>query len=177
MKQLLVFLMALTLTYSGNVEAQKPAPSPLSKLEQKVGFTVITIEYSRPGVKGRTIFGELVPYGEVWRTGANAKTKITFSTDVTISGKAIKAGTYAIYTIPNPESWDFILYTDYEGNGTPSEWDETKVAVKIAAKPDTMAFDVETFTLDVNNIKDTSATIDLIWSNTYLGVPFEVPAK
>jgi hypothetical protein len=92
-----------------NAQVKTPAPSPHSKTEQKVGLTDITIDYSRPSMRGRTIFGDLVPFDKTWRTGANANTKITFSDDVSIDGKKLKKGTYAIYTIPNKESWDVIF--------------------------------------------------------------------
>ena len=109
MKKLLLITLAFTMSYMINAQVQTPAPSPFSKIEQKVGLTDVTIEYSRPGVKGRVIFGDLVPFGKVWRTGANANTKITFSNDVTVDGQTLKAGTYAIYTKPQAENWEVMF--------------------------------------------------------------------
>ena len=176
MKKLL--LIALVLTFSFNVNAQDtPQPSPFSKLEQKVGLTDVTLEYSRPGVKGRTVFGGLVPYGKIWRTGANARTKITFSTDVTINGQKLKAGMYSVFTIPNAESWEVIFYNDGKKSGTPKKLNPEHVAAKITVKSSSIPFSVESFTLDINNLKDDGATLDFIWEKTYLAVPFSVPSK
>lgn len=175
MKKLLLILFAFTTVYSVNAQIETPQPSPLGKLEQKVGLTDVTIEYSRPGVKGRKIFGGLEAYDKIWRTGANARTKITFSTDATVDGQTLKAGTYALFTKPGVETWDVYFYTDYNGGGVPQEWDDSKVAVKTTITPMELPFSVETFTLDVNNIKTSSATIDLVWDKTYVAIPFEVP--
>ncbi len=176
MKKLL--LIALVFTFSFNVNAQNaPQPSPFSKLEQKVGLTDVILEYSRPGVKGRTIFGGLVPYGKVWRTGANARTKITFSTDVTVNEQTLKAGTYSVFTIPNAESWEVVFYNDGKKSGTPKKLSADHVAAKITVKSSSIPFNVETFTLDINNLRDDGATLDFIWEKTYLAVPFSVPTK
>ena len=106
---LLSAIFIFSLVFTTNAQLKTPQPSPFSKIEQKVGVTDVTLEFSRPGMKGRVIFGDLVPYGKVWRTGANSNTKITFSDDVTIDGKSLKKGTYALYTIPNKESWEIIF--------------------------------------------------------------------
>src|SRR5688572_14329931 len=119
MKKITLLLCCVFMSFSMTAQIETPAPSPSAKLQQKVGLTDITIEYSRPSVKGRTIFGDLVPYDKLWRTGANARTKITFSDDVKISGKEVKAGTYAIFTRPTAKSWEVIFYTDYSGGGAP----------------------------------------------------------
>lgn len=175
MKKLL--LIALVFTFSLNVSAQvqTPQPSPFCKLEQKVGLTDVTLEYSRPGVKGRTIFGDLVPYGKLWRTGANKNTTITFSTDVTIDGQDLKAGSYAIFTTPNTDSWEVVFYSDTNNWGTPQEWDDNKVAAKTTVKSYPMEYSVESFTMDISNLSNKSATIAILWDKTYLAVPFEVP--
>ena len=175
MKKLLLIFIACATVYSVNAQVQTPAPSPFSKVEQKVGLTDVTLEYSRPGVKGRTIFGDLVPYGKVWRTGANARTKISFSTDATIDGQTLKAGSYSIFTVPNAESWEVVFYNDDKENGTPNEFDSQYVAAKTTVKSYPVPFNIETFTIDINNITNSSATIDFIWEKTYLAVPFTVP--
>jgi len=175
MKKLLSILAVFTLSFSVFAQVKTPAPSPFSKLEQKVGLTDVTIEYSRPGVKERTIFGNVVPYDKIWRTGANARTKITFSDDVFIEGKQLKAGTYAIFTKPGVETWEVYFYTEHKGGGAPKEWDASKVAVKTSVKSYPVGFNVETLTLDINDIKTGSARIDLIWEKTYIGIPFQVP--
>ena len=175
MKKITLMMFALALTISLNAQVQTPQPSPASKIEQKVGLSDVTIEYSRPGVKGRTVFGDLVPYGKLWRFGANRNTMITFSTDATIDGQTVKAGTYAVFATPSPESWDVVFYSDTNNWGTPQEWDDSKVAAKTTVKVHPVPFNVESFTLDINNITNTSATLDIIWEKTYLAVPFTVP--
>ncbi len=176
MKKLLLILMALTMAYSVNAQVETPQPSPFSKIEQKVGLTDITIEYSRPGVKGRKIFGDLEPYGTTWRTGANACTKITFSDDIKFAGQDVKAGTYAVYTkLNSAKQWDVILYSDSSNWGTPREWDDTKVVATAKVDVHEVPFSVETFTLDINNITNTGGTLDMIWEKSYVAVPFTVP--
>ncbi len=175
MKKTLLFLFAFTMIYSVNAQIETPQPSPLGKLEQRVGLTDINIEYSRPGVKGRTIFGGLEAFDKVWRTGANARTTITFSTDATIDGQTLEAGTYALFTKPGVETWEVYFYSDYKGGGVPQDWDDNKVAVKTTVKPMEIPFSVETLTLDINNIKTSSATLELMWDKTYISIPFEVP--
>ena len=175
MKKLLLLLLAFTTVNSVNAQIQTPAPSPSSKVEQMVGLTTVNLDYSRPGVKGRTVFGDLVPYGKLWRTGANARTKVTFSNDVSVDGKPLKAGTYAIFSIPKADSWEVIFYTDYAGGGAPAELDETKVAARVTAPVYPVPFSIETFTMDINNITNNSATLEFIWEKTYVAVPFTVP--
>ena len=152
-----------------------PAPSPASTIEQKVGLTDVTVAYSRPSMKGRTIFGDLVPHDKVWRTGANARTKITFSTDFSIDGKELKKGTYAVFTKPSKTSWDIYLYTEHKGNGAPREWDETKVAAKLTADILKMPMDVETFTITFDDLTDTTGVLGFLWEDVYVGMPFTVP--
>jgi hypothetical protein len=175
MKKLLLIMLAFTMSYAVNAQLETPAPSPASKVEQKVGLTNITIEYSRPGVKGRKIFGGLEQFGKIWRTGANARTKITFSDDVSIAGQDVKAGTYAIFTRPGEKTWDVYFYTEHQGNGAPQELDESKVAAKTTVEVTEIPFVVETLTIDINNIRDDSANIDIIWEQTYVTIPFTVP--
>ncbi|MEC3908440.1 DUF2911 domain-containing protein [Tamlana sp. 2201CG12-4] len=175
MKKLLLLFMACATVYSVNAQVTTPQPSPASKLEQKVGLTDITIEYSRPGVKGRKIFGGLEPYDKIWRTGANKNTTITFSTDATVDGQTLKAGSYAIFTKPGKETWDVYFYSDTNNWGTPQKWDDAKVAAKTTVKAHAVPFSVETMTLDINNITNSTATIDFIWEKTYIAIPFSVP--
>jgi len=174
MKNLLVVLSLLIIT-SVSAQVKTPAPSPFQKLEQKVGLTAVTLEYSRPGMKGRTIFGGLVPFNKVWRTGANANTKITFSTDVTIGGTALKAGSYAIYTKPTSDSWEVIFYSDATNWGLPQEWDDTKVAATVKVNTFVMPMSIETFTMTFDDLSNDSANMGILWENTYVAVTIEVP--
>jgi len=128
-------------------------------------------------MKGRTIMGDLVPYGAIWRTGANANTTIEFSTPVKIGGKEVKAGKYAIFTKPNKDVWEVYLYTDTSNWGVPGEWDASKVAAMTKVKVDQLPSDVGSFTISIDEITNTGAHIGMMWEKTYVGVPFEVPAN
>jgi len=174
MKKLILFVCALTLSLQVEAQIETPQPSPFQKVEQKVGLTDVTLEYSRPAMRGRTIFGGLVPYGQVWRTGANANTKITFSDDVEISGKTLKAGTYAIYTKPNKNSWDVMFYNDASNWGTPEKWDDSKVAATATVDVTEMPMDVETFTMTFDDLSNGGANLGILWENMYVAVPFKV---
>ena len=168
-------MFAFTLSFAVNAQIQTPAPSPASKIEQKVGLTDVTIDYSRPSMRGRVVFGDLVPYGKIWRTGANARTKVSFSDDVSIAGTDVKAGTYAIFTIPNADKWEVIFYSEYQGSGAPQQLDESKVAARTTVDVHAIPFDVQTFSFDINNLTNSGATIDIIWEKTYVAIPFSVP--
>ena len=152
-----------------------PQPSPLGMVSQRVGLTDVAIEYSRPGVKGRTIFGDLVAFGKTWRTGANSNTKVTFSSDVVIDGQTLKAGSYGLYSVPNEDSWEVIFYTDSDKNGVPRDWDESKVAAKTTVNVQAFPINVETFTISINDVTSTSAVLGILWEKTYVAVTFEVP--
>lgn len=169
---LIAFLGMFSMTVSAQIET--PAASPFQKIEQTVGLTDVTLEYSRPSMKGRKIFGGLVPFDKVWRTGANARTKITFSHDVMIGGKEVKAGSYAIFTKPAAANWDVYFYTDHAGGGTPSEWDESKVAAKVSAQVYPMPMTIETFTMTFDDLKNDEATLGMLWESAYVGVPIKV---
>ena len=167
--------LVLVTGFFANAQITTPQPSPFTKIEQKIGLTDVTLEYSRPGVKGRTIFGDLVPYDKLWRTGANANTKISFSTDVKVAGKDLKAGTYAIYSKPGKASWEVIFYADANNWGPPRKWDDSKVVASVSAAVVTMPAVVENFMVIFDNLKNDSAELGFLWENTYVGVPVEVP--
>ncbi|WP_431160322.1 DUF2911 domain-containing protein [Flagellimonas beolgyonensis] len=175
MKKLVLLSFVALLSFGVEAQIQTPAPSPFSKLEQKVGLTDVTVEYSRPNMRGRKVFGELVPFGELWRTGANKNSIITFSDDVTIEGKAVPAGSYAIFTRPNEAVWEVIFYSDTENWGTPQEWDASKVAATVKVETYTMSESIETFTMTIDDLYNNGATLGILWENTYVGVKFVVP--
>jgi hypothetical protein len=149
------------------VQAQSltiPRPSPLAKVEQEFGTSKIWLEYSRPSVKGRAIFGELVPYDKVWRTGANASTKIKFGADVMVEGAPVKAGKYAIFTIPSKDEWTIILSNDTIGGA--DEYKQENDLIRFKVKTTVPANPVETFTISVYNITNTSCEIGIAWDKT-----------
>ena len=175
MNKVVLFLMAIVASISVEAQINTPAPSPSAKLMQTVGLTEVMIDYSRPNMRGREVYGNLVPFDKLWRTGANAYTKITFDTDVTIGGKEVKAGTYSIFTKPGVSTWDVFFYTDIVGGGTPSKWEESKVVAQVNVPVYKMEMPVETFTITVDDVISNGASIGIIWANTYVAVPFTVP--
>lgn len=174
MKKLLLPLLALLLSVSTYAQISTPAASPSAHLTQALGLTEIMVDYSRPSMKGRTIFAAdgLVPFGKIWRTGANSATKITFAQDATVGGVKVDKGSYAVLTKPTAEEWEFMMFP-YEssswGSYTEKEPAATfKVATKKTAAP------VESFTIGVNNLTSNSATLDFMWENTMVSVPVMV---
>ena len=157
-----------------------PAPSPAGKVYSKVGLTDVEITYLRPKMKERKIFGEgddyLVPYGKMWRTGANAGTLITFSDDVIISGDTVPAGEYMILTIPGADEWTIIFYKDASIGGNMSSYKEEDVQLKVNVAPVKLTETVQVLTFNVADIhpENTGAAIELAWENTSVKVPFEV---
>lgn len=147
-----------------------PAPSPSQTLKQAFGIGEITVDYSRPSVKGRTVFGDLVPFGKIWRTGANGATKLTFSEDVTLEGNTVAAGTYALYSVPNKDSWDIILYKDLTLGGNVSDFKAENELLRFKVKPSALTYKVETFTIDVANITAKTASIELRWDKTQVAI-------
>ncbi len=175
MKKIVIILFIAALSFPLEAQVNTPAPSPFSRLEQKVGLTDVAVEYSRPSMRGRKIFGGLEAYDELWRTGANAYTLISFSDDVKIAGKEVKAGTYSIFTKPGRESWEVFFYTDTQGGGTPRNWDDSKVAAKATVPVIQIPMSVETFTITIDDLKTNSANLGMLWEKTYVAVPIEVP--
>lgn len=174
-RTVLGFMLSAALLFGAekmNAQGLKmPAPSPAQKVEQVVGLDTISINYSRPSVKGRKIFGDLEPYGQVWRTGANASTKIKFSNDVTIEGNKIPAGEYALYTIPNKDEWTVIINKNtklWGSDGYKQEEDQARFKVKPQQNPRK----TESFTINFANLKNDAADVELMWDNVI--VPFTV---
>ena len=175
MKKILLSLFVIAISTSTYAQVKTPQPSPAAKIEQKVGLTDVTVEYSRPGVKGRTIFGDLVPFGKMWRTGANKNTIITFSEAVTIDGKTLKKGTYAIFVKPSATSWEVFFYNDTSNWGTPKEWDAKKVALATTVKVEKMPMSIESFTITIDDLSNSGAALGILWENSYAGIKFMVP--
>jgi len=177
MKKAVFFAVAAFLSFTLGAQITTPQPSSTQKLSQKVGLTDVSLEYSRPSMRGRTIFGDLVPYDALWRTGANKNTTITFGDDVVVGGKELKAGSYAIYSKPGEAVWEVIFYSDTENWGTPREWDAAKVAATVKAEVLPMEMPVETFTMTIDDVHNNGAMLGILWEKAYVGVKFEVPTK
>ena len=165
-------------SFYGFSQLKTPSASTAAEIEQVVGLTEIEIDYNRPSKKGRDIFGNLVPYGKIWRTGANSGTEISFSTDVTINGQNIKEGTYSIFSIPNKDSWEIILYADTDLWSVPRNWDETKIIFQSNFKTNmNNGKSVETFTISFDNITNNDFDLVFSWDDTYVIVPINGPTR
>ncbi|MCG9793430.1 DUF2911 domain-containing protein [Flavobacterium algicola] len=174
-----IFIALLVVFSQGLVQAQiqTPQQSPRAVINQQVGLTDIEIIYSRPSARDRIVYGNLVPFGKLWRTGANENTTISFSDDVTIDGKKLPKGKYALYTIPNIQSWDVIFYKTTDNWGTPKTFEETNVALKTNVRENATPTAVETFTIGINGIDPNGASLDMAWEHSYVSLKFAVPTQ
>lgn len=177
MKKIRLFTLAIATTFAFSATAQikSPQPSPTAEIEQTVGLTKVEIEYSRPGKKDREIFGKLVPFGEIWRTGANAATKIEISDDIKINGKELKKGKYALYTIPGENEWTIIFHNNLSHWGS-GDYKEEEDALRITAKPKKIDATIETFTIEFGNFTTTAGKLMLMWDNTVVTMDIETNA-
>jgi hypothetical protein len=160
---------------SGGLQASEekkiefPAASQHSVVKQRVGLTDVEIDYSRPNKNDREIFGGLVPYGKLWRTGANAVTKIRFSKPVTLGGKEIPAGEYALFTIPTADEWTIIISKDAKVQSA-ADYKQENDSARITAKPEPIPGTIETFTIGLGDVKGASATLNFLWDKTRVPV-------
>lgn len=177
MKKIIIAAAILLASHTIDAQVKTPQPSPKATVEQVVGLTTVDIEYSRPSMKGRKIFGDLVPFGKLWRTGANQNSMISFSEDVIIDGKTLKKGKYALFTTPKADSWDIFFYTDTDNWGTPEEWSDAKVALKTTAQSEMLNRNVESFTIAVNGLDNNYGILELSWEKTVVPIKFEVPTQ
>ena len=165
-----LFLSLFVFTFA-NAQIRTPEASPAQKIIQTVGVTEVEVEYARPSVKNRVVFGDLVPYNKLWRTGANWNTKISFDNPITVGGVTLSPGTYALYTIPNPFEWEIIFYKDATNWGLPEEWNEDLVAARLKGEVMTLPINFETFTIGFDSVMHDSANLQIIWEKTYVTIP------
>ena len=168
MKKIVFLLNAVLILSLANAQTlTTPQPSPTQTVKQNFSLGSVELNYSRPAKKGRTVMGDLVPYGKVWRTGANNATTLTFSDDVTIGGKEVKAGKYGLLTIPEADKWTIIISKDVTVN-QPSAYKQENDVVRVQADVIKTPFTVENFTINFANITGSSLNVELMWENTYL---------
>jgi len=163
---LLVLITAVGLCVTQAQTLKVPAPSPSQTIKQAFALSDVTVDYSRPSAKGRVVYGDVVPFGKVWRTGANGSTKFTFGDDVKIEGVELKAGTYALYSIPNKDSWDLMFYKDLNLNGNVNDYKAENEVIRVKVKPNPLPVFVETFTINFADVKSNSVVVELLWENT-----------
>ncbi len=165
MRTLVLNTVALCLVAQlATAQIKLPSPSPGATVMQTVGVTDLTVTYSRPSLKGRTPFtNDLVPYGKVWRTGANALTKFTTTTELMVNGKPLPAGTYALLTMPGADEWSLMFSKNMTQAGDGSAYKPDDDALKVSMKPVMTADNAETFTIDFSNVTDTTAKLNVAW--------------
>nr|WP_314864308.1 DUF2911 domain-containing protein [uncultured Flavobacterium sp.] len=177
MKKIIFALAIVICHFTAEAQVKTPQASPRSNVFQTVGLTDVEVNYSRPGAKGRPVFGNLVPFGKLWRTGANENTTISFSDDVIIDGKTLKKGKYALYTVPRIESWDVIFYTTTDNWGLPQEFNEANVALRTTVKEEALTKPVESLTISIAGLDANFAYLEIYWENSYVALKFEVPTQ
>ena len=175
--RLTYFLLFNFLVVSAYAQVTTPQPSPRSSITQQVGLTQIEIDYSRPSARGRKVMDGLVRYGDIWRTGANKNTTISFSDPVIIEGQTLAAGKYALYTRPSVNQWQVYFYQKNDLGDASSNWVEDQVALTVSAS--SVYFDpmIETFTISLTNLQSNSADLILIWEHTLVPISIFVPTE
>lgn len=172
MKKLLLLCVAvLAFVASASAQIKTPAPSPSCKITQEVGLIKVDVDYSRPSAKGRKVFGELVPFGEIWRTGANSATKLTFSDDVMLGGNKVAKGTYALYTIPMEKEWTVIIYKNTTLGGNLKEVKDDELAAKFNVPSARLNDAVESFSIAFDNLRNAGGDLILSWEKTKVVIP------
>ena len=153
-----------------NAQVKMPAPSTTQTVKQEFGIGTVELTYSRPAAKGRKIFGDLVPYNKLWRTGANAATKIVFSEPVEIGGKKLDSGTYVLYTIPGIDTWVVIINKGLKNWGIDG-YKESEDVIRFNIEPVKNKKKAESFTMEFNDVKATSCSLDIKWEKTLVSIP------
>ena len=169
--KLLFFIFSFLFSISANAQLAYLRLSPTQKIEQKVGVTDVTLEFSRPQMKGRKVFGALVPFDKMWRTGANENTKLTFSYKVNIGEKDIPSGTYTLLTKPSKKQWEIYLYTETNNLDVPNPIDTTKLIYLTTVKSETLEKTEETLVINFYDITETTANLGISWENTSVRFP------
>jgi hypothetical protein len=177
LKKILFGLAALFVFFAaGSQSIKTPLPSPTQTIKQDFGLSSIELSYSRPGIKGRKIFGDLVPYGSVWRTGANNATTINFGDDVSIGNTKIPAGKYGLVTIPDKENWTIIITKQVDVT-SPAAYKQENDVVRINVKPMMMKEKMETFTMQFAEVKPSSCEVHIMWENTAVALPISTDVE
>ena len=165
MKKIISLLCTILLFQFSYTQLQSPVPSPRAKVSQKVGLVDINLDYSRPSKKGRAIFGNVVPYNQIWRTGANQATTISFSHDIKINNKLVQAGEYHIYSVPRENSLDLVVYEKNDSWGSLKSFDESLIKARVSSDFYDLPFSIETFTISFGDISNAGASLNLSWDN------------
>ena len=172
-----VTLFTLLLAGFGFAQIQFPQVSSKAEIEQTIGYTKVEVDYFRPNLNNRTAFGGIVPYGQVWRTGANNNTVVEFETDVLVEGKPLLKGEYSIYSVPSESSWEIIFYKKTDNWGNPKDWDKDLIAQTVKVPVKKVADKVESFTIGFDDVTVNNAKLFFTWENTRVEVKIDVPTQ
>lgn len=171
MKRKITLILVAFSTYA-HAQLDIPRPSSKASVNQKIGYTELQIDYNRPAKKGRKIFGDLVPFGEKWRTGADANTIFSTSQPIEIGGKTLPSGKYALYAEPHQKVWTIYFYNKLDSWGLPDKWNEADVVLKLQVKPFEYKHDTEFFTIEIHPVGMADGEIELRWEKTAVRIPF-----
>lgn len=177
MKKNLLALLLVGAVSMVSAQVKTPQPSPSASVKQSIGLSEVVVEYSRPSANDRKVFGNLVPMNQVWRTGANGSTDITFGQEATFNGVMVPAGKYALYTMPSGGEWEVVLYKYTEQWGAPKQLDDKMIVAKTKVKALKNPLFVETFSIDFNDLKTDQANLIMSWENTMVKVPIVMDSK
>ena len=174
----IIYIFIISFIYIGAfAQVKTPQPSPRSEITQQVGLTKVEVDYSRPSARGRKVIGGLVRYGDIWRTGANRNTTVSFSDPINISGKSLAAGKYGLYTRPSADQWEVYFYKKNNMGDASTNWKEDQVVLSLSVPSIYFEPMVETFTISFSDLKSGGAKLNLIWEHTLVSIPIEVPTK
>ena len=176
MKKILFTAMAAFSLVISEAQLRTPAPSPSQTIKQDFGLSSVELSYSRPAMKGRKIFGDLVPFGKVWRTGANNATTLTFGEEVTIGGTKVPAGKYGLLTIPDKKNWTIIISKQTDVT-SPAAYKQDQDVVRVEAKTIDLNNAVESFTIQFADVKPTSCELHIMWDKTAVALPISVDVE
>ena len=176
MKKLLIAAFAVCTLFTADAQLKTPAPSPTQTIKQDFGLSTVELSYSRPAMKGRKVFGELVPFGKVWRTSANQATTLTFGEEVIIGGKKIPAGKYGLLSIPDKNSWTLIISKQTDVT-SPAAYKEDMDVVRVTAETMKTKDNVESFTMQFADVKPTSCALHIMWEGTAVALPITVDVE
>lgn len=177
MKKLITTLSLVGAIVLGSAQVKTPQPSPASTVKQAIGLSEVTVEYSRPSANDRKIFGSLVPMEQLWRTGANGSTDITFAGDANFNGVKVPAGKYALYTIPSTTDWEIILYKDAEQWGAPQELKPELIAARTKVKAMRGTTNFQTLNIGFEDLKTDRANLTISWETTTVKVPIFMDSR
>ena len=171
------FLFLNFLFVGAYAQVTTPPASPRGKISQQLGLTQVEVDYSRPSARGRDIMGGLVRYGDIWRTGANKNTTVSFSDAVNVAGKPLAAGKYALYTRPSADQWEVYFYKKNNMGNASANWEADQVALAVVVQPVYFEPMVETFTISFSDLKSNGGTLNLIWEHTLVPISLKVPTE